>query len=75
VIPIYQFCPQEQSDMAAHKFRTGQSVRIARGDFEERLGGTYEIVRLLPQERGINQYRIKAAAGGQERVVSEGELV
>lgn len=60
--------------MAAHKFRTGQSVRIARSDFEARLGGTYEIVRLLPQERGINHYRIKAAVGGQERVVSEGEL-
>jgi hypothetical protein len=60
--------------MAAHKFRIGNSVRIARGDFDAHLGGAYEVVRLLPQEHGINFYRIKPKVGGHERVVAEGEL-
>ena len=36
--------------------------------------GVYQIVRVLPQERGINQYRIKAMLGDEERVVVEAQL-
>lgn len=61
--------------MAAHRFKTGQSVRIAQSAFHAASGGLFEIVRLMPQERGINHYRIKASVGGQERVVAEDELV
>lgn len=35
---------------------------------------TYEVVRKLPEEQGVFQYRIKSTADGHERVVLESEL-
>jgi hypothetical protein len=60
--------------MTVHKFRAGQSITIL-----PRAGGTpsrgkFTIVRLLPQERGINQYRIRSTIDGHERVVVESEI-
>jgi hypothetical protein len=34
----------------------------------------FEIVRLLPAERGINHYRLKSLIDGHERVAMEAEL-
>jgi len=61
----------------SHKFKPGQTVRYASG-----VGGTsaagrnarFEIVRLLPAERGIYHYRLKSLIDGHERVAMEGEL-
>jgi hypothetical protein len=60
--------------MTAHKFRTGQTVMIATRRYEETPGGSFSVVRALPTEHGIKQYRIKSNADGHERVVSEAEL-
>lgn len=60
--------------MTAHKFKIGQTVTIARRPYEETPMGSFSVVRALPTERGIKQYRIKSARDGHERVVSEAEL-
>jgi hypothetical protein len=58
-----------------HKFRVGESVRLSRGRFPDRSGGgTYQIVRLLPETEGEFQYRIKAAGVDAERMVREGDI-
>ena len=61
--------------MLQHKFRVGQGV-----DFSPSRGidpgskGCYTIVRLLPIEGNIPQYRIKNDTDGHERMVFEGEI-
>ncbi len=61
--------------MAAHKFKTGQRVTVASNNRDGELrGGTFTIVRLLPEERGVWQYRIKSITDGHERVVLENDL-
>ena len=58
-----------------HKFRVGDSVRLSRGRFADRSGGgTYQVVRLLPETEGEFQYRIKAPGIDAERMVREGEI-
>ena len=57
-----------------HKFKLGQTVT-----FLSTLAGMdrnvkFEIVRLLPAERGMYQYRLKALVDGHERVALENEL-
>ncbi|HEV2549586.1 MAG TPA: hypothetical protein VGU20_19880 [Stellaceae bacterium] len=59
--------------MAAHKFKVGQLVTLhsrRHGVFAEQ----FEVVRLLPPEKGVFQYRIKSTRDGHERVVFENEL-
>ena len=58
-----------------HKFKTAQMVTYSPAE----LGGAdrnvkFEIVRLLPAERGIYQYRLKSIVDGHERVALESEL-
>jgi hypothetical protein len=58
----------------AHKFKAGQAVTVAPRRYDPRLGGNFEVVRILPAERGNNQYRIRSVTDGHERVVIEGEI-
>jgi hypothetical protein len=59
-----------------HRFKLGQQVDLTAMDEGLRTRiGEYEIVRLMPRERGINQYRIRSLADGRERMVTEGELI
>ncbi|HVB16054.1 MAG TPA: hypothetical protein VNF04_05955 [Stellaceae bacterium] len=61
--------------MAAHKFNIGQAVQFSpdrRNDGSAR--GRYTVVRLLPEEGNVPQYRIKSKADGHERVVLEIQL-
>jgi len=60
--------------MTAHRFKPGQTVTIATRRYAETPTGTFSIVRVLPTEHGIKQYRIRSNADGHERVVSEAEL-
>ncbi len=56
--------------MKAHKFKTGQRVTVAPNDLGGELRvGTFTVVRPLPEERGVWQYRIKSITDGHERVV------
>ena len=57
-----------------HKFKLGESVEIAPSDLRLKQLGAFKIVRVLPSERGIQQYRVKSAMDGHERVVMESDL-
>lgn len=60
--------------MTAHKFTIGQTVMMAIRRYEKTPMGSFSVVRALPTEHGIKQYRIKSNVDGRERVVSEAEL-
>jgi len=60
--------------MPQNKFKPGQTVRVALGSHLAEARGSFKIVRVLPTERGIIQYRIKSDTDGHERVVTEGEV-
>jgi hypothetical protein len=58
-----------------HKFKTGQSVVYSPNRFEDRSArGLYTIVRPLPDDGGMPQYRIRADTDGHERAVREDQL-
>jgi len=61
--------------MGAHKFAVGQTVRFSPDRNQENSGrGSFKIVRLLPEEASVFQYRVKSQADGHERVVREDQL-
>jgi hypothetical protein len=60
--------------MASHKFEAGQTVAVAPRRYDPKIGGSFEVVRILPAERGNNQYRIRSVVDGHERVVMGGEI-
>lgn len=61
--------------MARHKFKLGQTVSILRGRRDARLSSDrFEVVRLLPESAGDNQYRVRSKHDGHERVVVESQL-
>jgi hypothetical protein len=58
-----------------HKFRVDQAVEFFPGrGLDHKAKCQYTIVRLLPMDGNIPQYRIKNKADGHERVVRENEL-
>jgi hypothetical protein len=60
--------------MPTHKFKVGQRVTVASSGYSRTRSNTFEVVRKLPEERGVFQYRIRSATDGHERVVQESEL-
>ncbi len=60
--------------MELHKFKLGQSVAFIASDLRLKPLGMFKIVRVMPSERGIQQYRVKSVIAGHERVVMEGDL-
>jgi hypothetical protein len=60
--------------MQSRKFAAGQSVSLKQSAFHRAPADTFEVVRLLPAERGNPQYRIKSLRDGHERVVTESDL-
>ena len=64
--------------MEPHRYQPGQKVRFAKASRGSGLGGrpdgSFDIVRLLPEYNGTNQYRVKSTSDGHERVVGEGEI-
>jgi hypothetical protein len=60
--------------MARHKFRIGQLVQLAPAVARNVRGGTYEVTKQLPENRGGFEYRIKNSNEPHERVVRESEL-
>ena len=61
--------------MNRHKFAVGQLVSFLPGPGDVHVPpGKYKIQRLLPSETNDNQYRVKHAVDGHERVVPESKL-
>ena len=60
---------------SGHKFQVGQSVQFFpdRG-IDHKAKGQYTIVRLLPMDGFIPQYRAKNNVDGSERMVRETEI-
>lgn len=57
-----------------HKFKIGQSVEFVASALHPKPLGTFKILRIMPSERGVLQYRIKSTLDGHERMVLESEL-
>ncbi len=59
----------------SNHFRSGQTVRLARGvAYRSAAGGEYKVVALLPDEGVGRRYRVKSVREPHERVVSEEDL-
>jgi hypothetical protein len=59
----------------SHKYSMGQLVNAAAAHFADRTSGTYEVVRLMPENSsGERGYRIKDTASGAQRAVGESEI-
>jgi hypothetical protein len=57
------------------KFRSGQTVHLSRSfTATSAPGGNYKVVRLLPDNGGEPQYRIKSEREPYERVAKESEM-
>jgi hypothetical protein len=56
------------------QFRSGQRVRLCRASYRLSSVGDFKIVRVLPDEGGEPQYRIKNDGEAHERVVNESDL-
>ena len=57
-----------------HKFQVGQFVALIPRVIRQAAPGTYEIIRLMPENEIEPRYRIKSDAERHERVVPESEL-
>ena len=60
--------------MPTHKFHIGQFVQLAPAISRNVPGGSYEIIKKLPESGGEFEYRIKSMNEPHERVVRESEL-
>ena len=61
--------------MTTRKFAVGQIVRFFPGRYELKSArGQFKVVRLLPEEANVFQYRIKSQSDGHERIVREDQL-
>jgi len=60
--------------MFEHKFKTGDTVEILSRRYDK-AEGPFTVVRQMPSERGVNQYRIRSQTDGRERMVMENEVI
>lgn len=63
--------------MMNHKYKVGQTVRIVPSGKDGAYpipGGKFSVTSLLPADGADNQYRIKSALDGHERVIKEHRL-
>ncbi len=61
--------------MSLQKFKVGQKVEFLPGSLDGNVPrGTYTVTRVLPEEQGSRNYRVKHLHDGHERVVRESQL-
>jgi hypothetical protein len=63
-----------ERSMPDHKFRVGEIVRLSPFITRNVPGGSYEVIKQLPERSGELEYRIKSMNEPHERVVRESEL-
>ena len=61
--------------MTLHKFKVGESVEFVASALRPKPLGVFKIVRIMPSERGTQQYRVKSVTDGHERMVLESDVV
>ena len=60
--------------MPTHKFHVGQLVQLIPSISRNVPGGSFEIIKKLPERDGEFEYRIKSVNEPHERVARESEL-
>ncbi len=60
--------------MISHKYKVGRMVEFLPSSARLTPLGRFEILRALPIEHGIAQYRIKSLKDGHQRVAMESDL-
>ena len=60
--------------MVPYKFKAGQTVKLNPSLYLRNARGDFEIVRAMPEEHGVRQYRVKSVSDGVVRVVTESEI-
>lgn len=61
--------------MPLHSFAVGQRIEFVPGRFDGSApGGTYTVVRQLPNDSTDREYRVKNTRDGHERVVRESQI-
>ena len=60
--------------MKEHKFQTGQFVRLTARVLRPAATTRYQVVRQMPPEGSVNQYRVRSVEDGHERMVKESDL-
>lgn len=58
----------------SHKYSVGQLVHAAGANFADRTSGTYEVIRLMPENDGEFSYRIRHTESGTERAAGESQI-
>jgi hypothetical protein len=61
--------------MEARKFTIGDRVRLLEKYVTDNLTDVHEVSRTLPAQANVWQYRVRRITDGQERAVSEPQLV
>jgi len=59
----------------APKFKVGDTVILKPAIHQNVPGGVYEVTRVLPDQNGEREYRIKSANETHERMARESELI
>jgi len=60
---------------AVHKFHAGQTVTLVSNRYGANHQRQFKVVQLLPEEHGLNHYRLKSVIDGHERIATENELI
>jgi hypothetical protein len=60
--------------MPTHRFHVGQLVQLIPSISRNVPGGSFEIIKKLPERDGEFEYRIKSMNEPHERVVRESEM-
>jgi hypothetical protein len=60
--------------MLIHKFRIGQIVLLKLAHYDRAPGGTYIVVKRLPEHEGEFEYQVRNSTEPHERVVRESQL-
>ena len=61
--------------MGVHKYRVGERLRLQSTGLTSAQSGIYEVLALMPQERGAGfQYRLRSTVDSHQRVALEDAL-
>lgn len=70
---------KEQNGMDLYQYHVGQTVRFIMVSRNSGIGGLpagdFQVVGLLPNYQGNNQYRVQSNNDGHQRVVIESEII
>ena len=74
--PLQSIGRDRNTNLATHRYAVGDTVHFtpARSDRSSAPAGSYRIIRLMPEDQGDQQYRIKSENDTHERTAGEGQL-